>query len=105
MPMSKARKEANKRWNDANMKERYDRLQLVVLKGQKEIIKEAASACGESVNSFVGRLIFTEIERMTEAGLISINPALTEAESPQVDQHFSEREEENESEQNTAGGH
>ena len=34
-PMSQARKDANKKWNDDNLKERYDRIQLVVYKGEK----------------------------------------------------------------------
>lgn len=56
-PMSEARKRANKNWNDANMKERYDRIQLVVPKGQREVIKDRAAALGLSVNQFISTAI------------------------------------------------
>lgn len=71
MAMSEAKKNANKKWNDANMKERYDRLQLVVPKGQKEIIQAAARQRGESVNSFIWKLIQTELATMP--GVVSIS--------------------------------
>ena len=62
--MSNAKREANKRWNDANLKEKYDRIQLVVPKGQKEHIQSAAQQTGESVNGFIWRLIQTELDRI-----------------------------------------
>ncbi|MCD7757660.1 MAG: hypothetical protein LUH45_05755 [Clostridiales bacterium] len=52
-PMSEARKAANKRWNDANMKVLYDRIQLVVPKGTKAVIQAAAKASGESMNEYI----------------------------------------------------
>lgn len=39
------------------VKSNYDRLDLTVPKGRKEEIKAFASAHGESVNSFINRLI------------------------------------------------
>ena len=60
-PMSDAKKAANKKWNDANLKEKYDRIQLVVPKGEKERIKAAADRSGESVNGFIYRLISREL--------------------------------------------
>lgn len=57
MPISEARKRANKKWNDMNMKTRYDRIQLVVPKGRKAEIQAAAEKQGQSVNGFIGRLI------------------------------------------------
>lgn len=57
MPMSEAKKKANKKWNDSHLKERYDRIQLVVYKGKKEKIKAYADSKGESVNAFVNRAI------------------------------------------------
>ena len=71
MAMSEAKKNANKKWNDANMKDRYDRLQLVVPKGQKEIIQAAARQRGESVNSFIWKLIQAELE--ARRGVVSIS--------------------------------
>ena len=66
MPLSDARKRANKKWNDENMKERYDRIQVVVPKGKKEIIQAHAAAQGESVNSFINKAIDEKLERGQE---------------------------------------
>lgn len=63
MAMTEAKKRANKKWNDANMTERYDRIQLVVPKGRKEDIKKEAERRGESVNSFINGLIDAALER------------------------------------------
>ena len=52
-PMSEARRAANKRWNDANLKERYDRVQLVLPKGDKERIREYADRNGDSLNAYI----------------------------------------------------
>jgi hypothetical protein len=65
MPISDAHKKANKKWNDANMKERYDRIQIVVKKGEREKIKAAAEQNGESVSGFIVRLIEAELERLS----------------------------------------
>jgi len=61
--MTEAKKRANKKWNDANMTERYDRIQLVVPKGRKEDIKKEAERRGESVNSFINGLIDEALDR------------------------------------------
>lgn len=63
MPLSEAKKRANKRWNDENMKERYDRIQLVVPKGDKNTIQVAASAQGESVNAYIYHAVKERMER------------------------------------------
>ncbi len=57
MPISEAKKRANKKWNDAHMKERYDRVQLVLPAGRKATLDAAAAAAGESVNGYVQRAI------------------------------------------------
>lgn len=57
MALSEARKRANKKWNDENLKEKYDRIQLIVPKGKKAIIKAHAESKGESINKFVNRAI------------------------------------------------
>lgn len=62
MPMSEAKKKANKKWNDANLKERYDRIQIVVPKGRKDLLKDYAEKQGESLNSFINRAIETQIK-------------------------------------------
>lgn len=41
----------------------YDRINLTVPKGKKEIIQAHAEACGESVNGFINRAIEEAIER------------------------------------------
>ena len=64
MPLSEARKRANKAWNDAHMKERYDRIQIVVDKGQKEKIDAAAKRVGKSTSGFIKDLITAELEKM-----------------------------------------
>ena len=64
MPMSEAKKQANKKWNDANMKDKYDRIQIVVQKGKRDRIKEAAEQNGETVSGMINRLIDAELERM-----------------------------------------
>ena len=55
--MSEARKRANKKWNDANLKLRYDRIGIVVPKGRKSTIEARASAIGKSINNYVNGLI------------------------------------------------
>ena len=62
-PMTQARRDANKKWNDANLKERYDRVQLVLPKGEKEGIKAAADKSGCSLNAYVVDAIRQRMER------------------------------------------
>lgn len=62
-PMSEARRAANKKWNDANMKERYDRVQLVLQKGEKDIIKAAADKSGCSLSAYIVEAIRQRMER------------------------------------------
>ena len=57
MPMSEARKKANKKWNDAHMKERYDRVQIVLPAGRKQIVEEYARQTGETVSGLINRLL------------------------------------------------
>lgn len=63
MPLSEAKKRANKRWNDENMKERYDRIQLVIPKGEKKAIQAAAAVRNESVNAYIYHAVKERIER------------------------------------------
>ena len=51
--------EVKKRYND----KAYDRINLTVPKGKKEVIKEHADRTGESVNSFINRAIESTIEQ------------------------------------------
>ena len=54
-----ARKEGNRRWDAANL----DRLSIALPKGQRDTIKAAAAAVGESVNSYIKRAIDERMER------------------------------------------
>ena len=66
--MSEAKKRANKKWNDDNLKDRYDRIQIVVPKGQRDIIKAAAEAAGESTNNYIRIAIEQRMEREQAGG-------------------------------------
>lgn len=41
----------------------YDRISLIVPKGQKEVLKAHAESKGESLNNFIKRAIKEQIER------------------------------------------
>lgn len=60
-PLSDARRRANDKWNQAHLKERYDRIQLVLPKGQKETLKNAADQAGESINGYVQGAILSRM--------------------------------------------
>ena len=56
------------KYNNEFNKQAYDRINLTVPKGQKEIIQAMAKAKGESVNALINRLIDTELELMVGRG-------------------------------------
>lgn len=49
------------KYNNEYNKRNYDRINLTVPKGYREVIRDAASANSESVNEFILRLIRIEI--------------------------------------------
>ncbi len=51
-------------YNNKFNREAYDRINLTVPKGEKEMIKAAADQTGESVNGFIWRLIQAELDRL-----------------------------------------
>lgn len=57
--MGKASTAAQNKW----IAKAYDRINLTVPKGQKELIQAHAAARGESVNGFIGRAISEAMER------------------------------------------
>ena len=57
MPASKAQIKATNKYNAAA----YDRLNIVVPKGRKQVIEAHAKARGESVNSLVNTLLRVDI--------------------------------------------
>ena len=58
--VSKAQQRAVNRYIRRN----YDRIELTVPKGQKDIIKEAADSVGESVGMFIRKAIEQRMERL-----------------------------------------
>ena len=62
MKYSDAQKEATARYN----KKAYDRINIIVKKGQREAIKEIASSQGKSLNRFVLDAVEAEIRRIKE---------------------------------------
>ena len=57
-----SQKEATARYN----KKAYDRINIIVKKGQREIIKEFAARQGKSLNRFVLDAVEAEINRIIE---------------------------------------
>lgn len=62
MKYSNAQKEATARYN----KKAYDRIDIVVKKGQRQLIKDFALAHGKSLNRFICDAIEAEIARIKE---------------------------------------
>jgi len=60
-PVSKANQKAVNKYIKGN----YDRINLTMPKGRKEVIQAAASAHGESVNSFIVTAVDERIERLS----------------------------------------
>ena len=71
---TEAKKRANKKWNDKNLKDRYDRIQIVVPKGERDRIQAVAKQNGETVSGLINRVVFAEVERI-EAGGFGISSA------------------------------
>lgn len=59
--MSKAQTAANKRYN----LKAYDRIEITVPKGTREIIAQAAAAAGMSVNAFIKEAIEAQIAKQS----------------------------------------
>ena len=57
-----SQKEATARYN----KKTYDRINIIVKKGQREIIKDFAAKQGKSLNRFVLDAVEAEMNRMKE---------------------------------------
>lgn len=58
MALSEARLRATKKYHD-----KFDRVQIRIPHGEKDILEQHAESMGESVNSFVRRAIAETIER------------------------------------------
>lgn len=55
--------ERKAKWQNDYIARTYDRINLTVPKGQKEIIQAHAESKGESVNGFINRAIAEAMER------------------------------------------
>ncbi len=55
--------ERKAKWQNDYIARTYDRINLTVPKGDKELIQSHAFARGESVNGFIGRAIAETMER------------------------------------------
>ncbi len=62
MKYSDAQKEATARYN----KKAYDRINVIVKKGQRQVIKDFAASQGKSINRFILDLVEAEINRIKE---------------------------------------
>ena len=51
------------KYNNYFIKQAYDRINLTVEKGQKEVIRAAAERAGESVNAYINAAIAQRMER------------------------------------------
>ena len=71
---SEKRIASNNKWTNAH----YDRVNLAIPKGRKDVIKAHADSRGESINAFITRAIQEAIERDAggpqEAGVVSLPP-------------------------------
>ena len=59
MSISKAQQRATAKYVKAN----YDRVEIKIPKGSREVLQSHAAARGESVNGFIGRAISETMER------------------------------------------
>lgn len=57
------KRESNERW----LKENYARINLAIPKGEKELIREASEAAGETMNGYIMKAVRA---RFKEEGLI-----------------------------------
>lgn len=62
MPATKAAQKAVNKY----MKNNYDRVNLTIPKGKKDIIQAYATARGESVNGLINRLLRAEVGQTVE---------------------------------------
>lgn len=58
--------------------ENYDRIELTVKKGKKDMLKKHAADCGETLNGFINRAITETVERDEAAATFSQNTESTE---------------------------
>ena len=52
------------RWQNDYIRRKYDRLNILVPQGRKDLIADAAYAAGESLNQFVNTAILMRLEKL-----------------------------------------
>ena len=62
MAYSDAQKEATARYN----KKAYDRIDVIVPKGQRQVIKDFAASQGKSLNKFINDAIAAQMNKATD---------------------------------------
>lgn len=66
--MPKIKKEFDQtKYQNEYKKKTYDRMELLVPKGDKAVIKERAAAAGESVNEYINQAIKQRMENTSNA--------------------------------------
>ena len=70
-------------YKNQHIKENYDRINLIVPKGQKENIRRIAEEMGMSVNEYICTLIFKDTA--TGHSLMQVHKGLTEEQIEQLD--------------------
>ena len=59
--------ERKAKWQNDYIARTYDRINLTVPKGRKEVLAAIAADSGQSVNAFINQAIDERIERMNKA--------------------------------------
>ena len=70
MTVSKAQQKSVQKYIKAN----YDRMELTLPKGQKDVIKAFATAKGKSVNSFVADAVTAALNGTSDSGECVLSP-------------------------------
>lgn len=83
-PASKAQQKAQNRW----IASAYDRINLTVEKGCKDVIKTFADAQGESVNGFINRAVNAAMSGEQAAGDHAPAPIVTPERFAKISEHI-----------------
>lgn len=83
-PASKAQQKAQNKW----IASAYDRINLTVEKGRKDVIKTFADAQGESVNGFINRAVNAAMSGEQAAGDHAPAPIVTPERFAKISEHI-----------------
>lgn len=82
--VSKAQQKATNKWINNN----YDRINLTVEKGRKDVIKSYADRAGESVNGFINRAVSAAMSGEQAAGDYAPAPLVTPERFVKISEHI-----------------